>query len=303
MATLKGQNFRILIYNSSAEEYQVVGMATNCTVSLNSNQEQAGTKDDVGLAAKPTIVSKNWQVQVDSLSVADVGAMLTAIKNFTKFKLVWDETSTNDNQIPVLDTTFARSGDALLTDATFQFDDRTNSTKSLQFTGIGGISILTDDIPAGNVSTTGYTKGQFIRLFLGTTANPSKVIAAAKQLSLHVSVSLEDATTKDTEGDWQIQEPTELNYDISTTALVRSGDTITSAVAGNDLESFQQYFETGGTYAWQIANVSGANQRTKGSVICSGNCLVNSLQISAQNRSNATYQVALTGYGAYTVGS
>ena len=54
---------------------------------------------------------------------------------------------------------------------------------------------------------------------------------------------------------------------------------------------------------WLIAPVSGANQRTKGSVIASGSCLLTQLSIQAQNRANATYQATLTGYGVYTVGS
>jgi hypothetical protein len=54
---------------------------------------------------------------------------------------------------------------------------------------------------------------------------------------------------------------------------------------------------------FQIANVSGANQRTKGSVLMSGSVIVSSLSINAANRQNATYDATLTGYGDYTVGS
>ena len=96
--------------------------------------------------------------------------------------------------------------------------------------------------PATEVIAIGtYTKGQFVRLFLGSdnTATPAKVIAAAKQLSLHVSQAVEDATTKDTPGDWQIQEPMELTYDISTTALIKSGETITSGVSAQALSDIQ----------------------------------------------------------------
>ena len=78
MATLKGQNFRILTYDATASKYKVVGMATSCTVTLNANTDDAGTKDDVGMAQKPTVTSKSWQVSVESLNVTDVAAMLTA---------------------------------------------------------------------------------------------------------------------------------------------------------------------------------------------------------------------------------
>lgn len=299
---LKGQNFRILTLVGT--KWQCIGMATNCTVNLTNNTEDASHKDVVGMAALPTMTSQGWNVQVDSLDVSDAAAMLTAIKSLTPFTLLWDETSTTDNQTGE-DATFCRNGTAYLNDATFQFDDRTNSTKSLQFTGSGALEKITTTLTYEAVSASTYTKGQFVRLFLSddNSAAPAKVIAAAKTLSLHVSMTLEDATTKDTTGNWQIQEPTGLNYDISTSALVRGNDTITSAVAGQDLASIEEIYEAGTPVKWKIANVSGDNQRTASSTIVSGSCLLTQLSIQGPNRQNATYQATLTGYGAYTVGS
>ena len=296
--TLKGQNFRI--YNGAS----VIGMATGCTVTLNSNTDDANTKDDVGMASKPTVISKSWSVSVESLSVADVGAMLTAIKSLTPFTLMWDESSTTDNQTAE-GATFARTGTAYLNDCTFNFNDRENSTKSLQFTGIGPLAEVATTPTITPVAAGSYTKGQFVRLFLSSdnTTTPAAVIAAAKQLSLHVSLTLEDATTKDTTGDWQVQEPTALTYDISTTALMRSGDTITSGVAGKTIADLEDIYEASNPVKWQIANVSGANQRTKGAVIASGSVIIATLTLNGPNRQNADYTANLNGYGAYTVGS
>lgn len=303
MATLKGQNFRILIYDSTASKYKVVGMSTNCTVTLNTNVDDGSTKDDVGLAAKPVVVSKSWQVQVESLDVSDAGAMLTAIKSLTPFTLIWDEVATTDNQSPVADTGFARTGQAYLSDATFTFNDRENSSKNLQFSGYGAIDTLDTTPTIQAISASSYTKGQFVRLFLNTNnaSTPTSVIAAAKQLSLHVSLTLEDATTKDTDGDWIVQEPTALNYDISTTALMRGNDTITSAVGSLYLTSIEEIYENALPVKWQIANVSGDNNRTKGSVLCSGSCIVQTLTLNGPNRQNATFTAALAGFGPYTV--
>ena len=299
---LKGQNFRILTLAGS--DYKCVGMATGCTVTLTSNTESAAIKDDVGMADKPTVVSKSWSVSVESLNVTDAAAMLTAIKSLTPFTLMWDETSVTDNQTGE-QAAFARTGQAYLNDATFNFNDRENSTKKLQFTGSGELSKITTTPTYEPVDASVYTKGQFVRLFLGSdnTTTPAAVIAAARQLSFHVSMTLENATTKDTPGDWQIQEPTGLSYDISSTALMRGNDTISSSVAGKSLADIEDIYEAGTPVKFQIANVSGDNQRTKGAVIVSGSVIIATLTLNGPNRQNADYTTALNGYGAYTVGA
>ena len=141
--SLKGQNFRILTYDTVASKFKCVGMATNCTVNLTANTDDASTKDDIGGAQKPTVTNKRWQVSVESLSVADIAAILTAIKGYQKFTLLWDEVSTVDNQLP-LQAGFARTGSAYLNDVTFNFNDRENASKSLQFTGVGQLAKITD---------------------------------------------------------------------------------------------------------------------------------------------------------------
>jgi predicted secreted protein len=302
MGTLKGQNIRICIFDSTAEKYKVIGMATGCTVTLTNNTDDASHKDIVGVAAMPTVISKSWQVSCDSLNVADAAAMLTAIKSMQPMTLMWDETSTTDNQTRAK-ATFARKGSAYLNDVTFNFNDRENSTKSLQFQGSGPLQTVaaseaTEVIPLGS-----YTKGQYVRLFLGSdnTAAPSTVIAAAKSLSLHVSLTLEDATTKDTVGEWQVQEPTALSYDISTGALMRSGETITSQVGAKSLADIEAIYEAGTPVKWKIANVGGDNNRTASSTIVSGSVILTQLTLNGPNRQNADYTANLNGYGEYTV--
>lgn len=302
MATLKGQNFRICIYDSTAEKYKVIGMATGCTVNLQNNTESGTHKDVVGSADMPVTVSKSWSVSCDSLNVADAAAMLTAIKSMQPMTLMWDETSTSDNQTREK-ATFARKGQAFLNDVVFQFDDRTNSQKQLQFQGSGPLQTVaaseaTQVIPLGS-----YTKGQFVRLFLGSdnTAAPSTVIAAARTLSLHVSLQMESSTTKDTTGEWDIQEPVGLSYDISTGALVRSGETITSQVGAKSLADIETIYEAGTPVKFKIANVGGDNNRTASSTIVSGSVVLTQLTLNGPNRQNADYTAQLNGYGDYTV--
>ena len=302
MGTLKGQNFRICIFDTTAEKYKVIGMATGCTVTLTNNTDEGSHKDIVGAAAMPTTSSKSWQVSCDSLNVADTAAMLTAIKSMQPMTLMWDETSTSNNQTREK-ATFARKGSAYLSDCTFSFNDRENSTKQLQFTGSGALQTVGSSEATDVIALGSYTKGQFVRLFLGSdnSAAPTTVIAAAKQLSLHVSLTMEDATTKDTAGEWQVQEPTAISYDISTNALVRSGETITSAVGAKGLADLETIYEAGTPVKWKIANVSGDNNRTASSTIVSGSVVLTQLTINGPNRQNADYTAQLNGYGEYTV--
>ena len=299
---LKGQNFRILTLDSTSSKFKCIGMATSCTVNLTANTDDASTKDDVGGATKPEVTSNSWSVQVESLNVVDIGALLTAIKTMTPFTLMWDETATTDNQ-SIEGATYARKGTAYLNDLTCTFNDRENSAKSLQFSGTSALEKITTTPTTEAVAAGSYTKGQFVRLFLSTTANPAHVLAGAKTLQLHVSMSLEDATTKDTPGTWQVQEPTGLSYDISTNALVASNETITSSVDGYAIDDLMNIYESSNLLYWQIANVSGDNQRTKGSVIVSGQARIGSIAVNAANRQVATYDTQLSGYGDYNVGA
>ncbi len=303
MATLRGKNFRILTFDATASKYKVVGMATSCTVTHQSNTENANHKDIVGIAQMPTVVSQSCNISVESLSVADVAAMLTAIKSLTPFTLIWDETSTTDNQT-ALGATFARKGQFYLSDCTFQFDNRTNSTKSLQFSSTGAIETLDTTPAVETISTGAFTKGENVRLFLGSdnTATPSRVIAGARTLSVHCSLTLEDATSKDTDGNWIVQEPTELSWDISSGALVRSGDVITSSVQAQGLPEIESIKEAGNPVKCMIANTSGDNNRTIGAIILSGSVIVSQLTINGP-LGTADYTTQLNGYGAYTVGA
>lgn len=144
------------------------------------------------------------------------------------------------------------------------------------------------------------TRGQFIRLFIGTAANATSVIGAAKECTLHVSSQLEESTTKDTTGTWQEQEVVGLAYDISSTQLVLTdSDTLLS----NGLATLEGLYVNGTKVYWQLANVSGTNNRTKGAVIASGIGYIQNLSINAQNKQNATANFSLVSYGEMTIGS
>ena len=299
---LKGQNLRLLLFDATSEKFKCVAMATTSTVNLNTNTSDINTKDDVDLASRPKVMSKSWQGTVDSIDVSDMGAMLTAIKNMQPFTVLFDETSTTNNQQP-LQASFARTGLAYLSDATFTFNDRTISTKSLQFSGTGELSTVTSTPTYQVVSGASYTMGQNVRLLIGpdSRTNPDRVVGYAKQLSLHISVQLEDATTKETTGDWIVQTPTGISYDITSQALVRGADVITSSVQARGLSELETIYNTADPVTWTIANMTGDNNRTIDSTIISGVAIIQSLSINNPNLADSTFTANLSGYGVYAV--
>ena len=298
--TFQGQNFRLLQQDPVTGKYRCFGMSTNASINQSSNTDDATTKDVLGMASMPTVTSKSAQISVETLTITNAVELLKAIASGVPFTLIWDEVSTVNNQTPV-GAAFARTVKAFLNDVTLNLNDRENTATSLQFASASPIAKITSTPTYEMVTPGTFIKGQFVRLFLSknNTDAPENVVLAPKSLSLHVSLSLEDATTKDTEGDWQVQEPTGLSYDISINALIKSGETITSSVPAVSLTDLQDIYEASEPVKWEIAHTSGANNRTKGDVICAGSAVLTALNISAQNRTVCKYDATFNGYGPY----
>lgn len=296
----QGQNFRLLQQDPVTGKYRCFGMSTNASINQSSNTDDATTKDVLGMASMPTVTSKSAQISVETLTITNAVELLKAIASGVPFTLIWDEVSTVNNQTPV-GAAFARTCKAYLNDVTLNLNDRENTASSLQFASASPIAKITSTPTYEMVTPGTFIKGQFVRLFLSknNTDTPENVVLAPKSLSLHVSLSLEDATTKDTEGDWQVQEPTGLSYDISINALIKSGETITSSVPAVSLTDLQDIYEASEPVKWEIAHTSGANNRTKGEVICAGSAVLTALNISAQNRTVCKYDATFNGYGPY----
>lgn len=301
MKVLRGQNFRVLTYNADGDlKATVIAKSTNCAITLNTNTSDSTTKDDVGNSSKPKITSKGWTVQVDSLDVTRVDTFVNMAKNGTKVCLLFDIVSTADNQTPSTDGA-GRYGDALITELTYTFNDRENSASNVQFTGTGKLFVNDEAEPNVIEVDDNFTEGQFVRLFLSDVENPATPVAAAKQLSFHVSIQTENITTKDTTDDWEEYEVVGVTYDISTNALIYAGQTATALNPNaKTMKNFIEHFEDEDIMYWEIAKVSGTNNRTKGNKLLSGQALITQLTINAQNRQTANYTAQLSGYGDYT---
>ena len=138
----------------------------------------------------------------------------------------------------------------------------------------------------------GTIKGQNLRVMVG-----GKCVAMATSCQFHVAAQLEDASTKDSEGDWQEQEVTGLSWDAQTESLVTLEDNGTNGELPQDLLSLM-INKTQVTLTFD--QTAGTNNRVgQNSVIKkSGNAWISDIQITAANRQNSTVTVQFQGTGA-----
>lgn len=148
-------------------------------------------------------------------------------------------------------------------------------------------------------------KGQHIRLFIvgGTEQVPTnEVIAMSTNLSLHGSMQTENSTTKDDSDAsgavWDKNEVTGRSYDISGSALVAAGTDSAAKTFAYMLANVNDVIVN-----WKIAIASGENNRTMGTVICSGQAKLTSCQATGQVGNQSTYSYTLQGFGPLVPGT
>lgn len=305
MATLYGQNFRVWMNISQTDDnisYRVIGASTNCTVNLTSNVSDTTHKDIVGIFGRPESLSRSGTVTVESLCIDSLEVFLKRILSRKPMLIRWDESVEQDamNQQPV-EAGFHRFAMAYITDFTLTANNRENCTLSATFS-LTSEPALDSDVEWSDEDVFTQTKGQKVRLLI----NPSNglgVIAAALNLQFHISVATENSTTKDTVSDWEAIEPTSISYDISCTALIRSGETITSQERSYESNDFEEMLASGSQLPWQLAEMTGANNRTVGLVRASGNAICTAVTLTGPNRQKATVDLQMQGVGPYQVPS
>lgn len=285
----KGQNYRIFINGG------VVAEETSCSVTRGVDTEDASNKDlasdstsgEIG-GANPIPTYKNMQFQVEAQGEGAIALFLTAIAlmNADGGAVGWAPTNGTNNRTPQGNVNYVK---AICNDLTINAPNRQPVTCSAQFTAIPGTPATTTASTQSSLSAIGYTvlRGEFLRLFLGASSSGA-VIAQATNCSLHLSLSLEDATTKDDTSasseqlDYKAQAPTQINYDITSDCIYEGG--LHNLTEGN-------------TYAWSLAKASGAGQATKGDVLASGTAMLTNLTANAPVNQSITYSGTFTGVG------
>ena len=138
----------------------------------------------------------------------------------------------------------------------------------------------------------GIIKGQNLRVMVG-----GKCIAMATSCQIHIGTQLEDASTKDSTGDWQEQEGTGLNWDVTNDSLVTLEDNGTNGELPQDLMSLiinktkvQLTFD----------QTTGTNNRTaqNAAITRTGYAYLTDYNLTAPSRQNSTLNCKFTGTGA-----
>jgi len=132
-------------------------------------------------------------------------------------------------------------------------------------------------------------KGQNFRVSVG-----GKFVAASTSCSLHIASTLEDASTKDSTGNWQEQECTGKSWDGSADGLV----VVDSAETGETAFSLTELVGTKVAIVFQETSGEKNREAKSGGVTYTGNAWVNDISISAGNKTNCQYSIQFTGDGS-----
>ena len=136
----------------------------------------------------------------------------------------------------------------------------------------------------------GVIKGQNLRILLG-----GKCVAFATSCTVHVSLNLEESSTKDSTNNFTEQTPTSISWDMSCDALysVDADATGVNAISALDTVLAQAKVQV------QFEQTQGEKNRVavSGGAVYSGYAWVNDISINAANRQNTSYTIQLTSDG------
>ena len=272
-----------------------VAAETSMSTTRGVDTEDASNKDLVSdsvtgsiAGALPIALYKNrtFQVEAQGNGAINLYARAKALMTATGGAVGFAETSGENNRTG----SPASYYQAICNDLVLNAPNRQPATCTAQFMVISDTASGTgDEAPAVEYE---ILRGEFVRLFIGDSYKP---IALATGFSLHLSLNMEDATTKDdtssmsssSDLDYKKQEPTTINYDISVDSLY-GGNGTAQDIAG---------LIEGVTYDWKVAMASGPNQWSIGETISSGQAMLTNAGTQAATSQNITQNATFTGVG------
>ena len=132
-------------------------------------------------------------------------------------------------------------------------------------------------------------KGQNLRILVGDNTSSLKCVAAAQSCELRIDAIVESTGSKDEDGAWDTKEVTQLDWELTCDALVTIGTDLTGTQLAN--------LTVGQTYTVRLSQTGSTQNRTQTAnrLQLTGKAILSDLQVSAQNRKQATYTAKFTG--------
>lgn len=141
MATIKGQNLRVLVGGSC------IAAATSCQFHIAAQTADSATKDDTGDWGVNEVVGLTWDASCDALVLLedtgtggvlpdDLVALMVAKTSVT---LLFDVTNGTNNRTAT-SSVLAKTGTAIISDIALNAPNRQNATYSVKFQGTGALS-------------------------------------------------------------------------------------------------------------------------------------------------------------------
>ena len=138
MATVKGQNLRVLV-GSSTSNLKCIAAAQSCTLRVDAVAESTGSKDVANDWDTKEITRIDWEVTVEAIVTLGTDATGTQLANLTTgqtYTLRLSQTNGTQNRSQVSNA-LQMTGKAILTDLSVTAQDNQESTFSAKFIGDG----------------------------------------------------------------------------------------------------------------------------------------------------------------------
>ena len=182
MATIKGQNLRIMLAGPTESNPQCVAAARSCSVHLSVEMADMSTKDSEGDWAEQEPVGINWDAQVEALVIDDVETSAKHAERLVvgqKYTLLFSRTSNaaGGKNRGGINSAVNLAGYAILNDLQIQSQNKQAVVATAQFTGKGDLHFSPAAIRDW-VNASGY--GAFQGIAQITTTGPSYTVAVAE---------------------------------------------------------------------------------------------------------------------------
>ena len=141
MATIKGQNLRVLV-GSSTSNLKCIAAAQSCTLRVDAVAESTGSKDVANDWDTKEITRIDWEVTVEALVTLGTDSTGTQLQNLTvgnTYTLRLSQTSGSQNRSQVANR-LQLTGRAILTDLQVTSQNDQQSTYTAKFIGTSDIT-------------------------------------------------------------------------------------------------------------------------------------------------------------------